>query len=158
MYKKLFALFMILSVAVLFTGCSNSNSYDKVPRPIPRFMAMAGDDGTVARIVFVDENGDNFNEAYDVKVVEDKKWIIDVYLNGDSKPKSITAEANNAREAEKKKVWLDFNKIDCRTYDVFAVDKSRSIYETDKIVIRKFAYKVNDTEYTVEPNECIFSK
>ena len=53
---------------------------------------------------------------------------------------------------------MDFKANGDNTYEVFAVDKSRSIYETDKIVIIKFAYKVNDTEYTVEPNECIFSK
>ena len=152
MFKKLFALLMVLSVAVLFTGCSNSNSYDNVPRPIPYFIPMDGGDGTFAVIGFKDEKGaDIDSNLYKVEIIKDRKWKVDVYLNGSTQPISVTAADNENRKKEGK-VYLDFKANGDNTYDVSVNDKSHSIYEADKIIIEKFAYTIDGMEYEVEPN------
>lgn len=139
MYKKLFALFMILSVAVLFTGCSNSNSYDKVPRPKITTDRPDGDySGSTAKISFTDDNGD----PMDVVVDTEKGWVITVSVNG--KTATITAEENQTKK------YLDFDPKGNGIYTVTAdLSKtgSHSLNDVD-IDIIKFVYVYNDMTYT----------
>lgn len=139
MYKKLFALFMILSVAVLFTGCSNSNSYDKVPRPTVTWDRPDGDfSGRTARISFTDKN----DNPMDVIVDTEKGWEIAVSLNG--KTKIITAEENNREE------YLTIVGPKNGDYTVSVSSSkagSHSLNDVD-IDIRKFVYIYNGMTYT----------
>ncbi len=142
MYKKLFALLMVLSVAVLFTGCSNSNSYDKVPRPEVIIDRPDGDfSGSTATIRFEDKNGN----PMEVFVYTDEGWEIAVSVNGITK--IITAEENKTEK------YLSINPDEMGGYTVKAdLSKTGSHSLNDsEIEIRKFVYVYNDMTF-VYPN------
>lgn len=139
MFKKLFALLMVLSVAVLFTGCSNSNSYDKVPRPEVVIERPDGDfSGRKAYIAFEDKNHNPMDVVVDIK----KGWEIAVSLNG--KTKVITAEENQTEK------YLDITLKTDGVYEVSAVSSKAGSHSLNdvEIEIRKFVYVYNDMTYT----------
>ena len=142
MYKKLFALFMILSVAVLFTGCSNSNSYDANTA----YPAIDWISGSEAHISF--NYGDG--KPMDVKLVDvdlDEGW--EIVISDDTKTGTLKPEDNNDYK------YIEFEKDEVSNcYIVTATPRAKAhIQGEPKVTIKRFTYTVNGMPYTYENNK-----
>lgn len=143
MYKKLFALFMILSVAVLFTGCSNSNSFDGVKRVVINDECISGKDYSAT--VELRDNESNLLNA-EVITCRDWKIIVTSKKNPDLSV-TFTAADNNTND------YLNIKNVEPGKCEVTLTAKGEAkvglhTYEDVKVDIVEFRYTINGIEYS----------